>query len=1174
MTKPRAFINVLVVSILVGMLQLGIQSWAALILTVAALAVPGLRRRDRWLWLAVIPALLNAMIPRPSPLGPEVLSRDLELRCYELVSQVQQLKEEPKILGLLAGAGEAVDPKLPFHLLDRVVAASPGRSAYLCDDRGRIVAWGGDQRAYPEGLRPIGPRLREIRWSAKQGILVFREPLAMDGRLIGGVSIVERSPREGSSLFGMREPSGWKIRLADLPGRSTEVSSVAFPRVRIPILIEEEEGPWQLLPRWLPWLILSLLCLGELPLAGSAALLVALVSLPPGGRWEAAGFLLLLMAITLSRWIRGLREKQKFPAVLISVAGLGVLQFHFFGAASWLPEHLVGFGPAFVWIVGAGLVLSAIRGRETRLGLRISTAMLLVLISLGLSLFLPVFLLSSNKPGAEPDLPVGEIVDLHSILELSDRSCDLDGICSLLAERWQLDRKVGGTLLLLRDEDENVLSRWGELQAAGGRIRQDRIWKLKHGGGRIEYWTAMEPWSLLRDWLPARSMDSVGEAPIWSAVLTRSGMLAASLHPEIRGLSPASAGELYHRGGGRAWMIVEGRRMPSMLRRVGPWLLAEIVHWPPPTSWIARIMISLLWVLVMMSGLRLPRFSLKNLGTFGGRLRLLIGLAVLIPLAVLTVVLQLRFSAQQRDVDRRSAVESFRAARYTAQNFAGGTVIDNELARWLAAGWGGEVSIFDGAHLLASSRPDLIDEGDMPSLPEAEALTAFMLGREESVVSRRGTRLIVGGGLEVEGRRLLLEMSRGRISTIEGIATPADWLLGGAGIAALFALALVKRVERGLGSSLRELVDLSRRLLHGERIVAFSKPRESDLAEVLAAVEGMARKVQERESRLREQEEMLRVLLSTLEPAVFLLDASRELLFANPRAEELRGSGKDSALERVFQAEDIDGLLRPRPGHDESWRVASAAVPLPGGSEGRVIVIEDVTEMLRAQRLEQLTQMARIVAHEVKNPLTPIRLWVQELEEARREGNEDLGELVDEACPALLRQVERLRESANAFSNLVALEQWKPEKIRLSGLVKEIIGEMEIVQRRGIRLLIEVPTQEEILIETDPEWMRRALNTLILNSLTAIGENEGWIAFRSRVEAEGVFLELEDSGGGVPTENLDDLFSPRFSSTRSGTGLGLALVQQVMARSHGSVHAENGRQGLRIRLLFPPTTAG
>ena len=130
------------------------------------------------------------------------------------------------------------------------------------------------------------------------------------------------------------------------------------------------------------------------------------------------------------------------------------------------------------------------------------------------------------------------------------------------------------------------------------------------------------------------------------------------------------------------------------------------------------------------------------------------------------------------------------------------------------------------------------------------------------------------------------------------------------------------------------------------------------------------------------------------------------------------------------------------------------------GEDGaRLIVIEDVTEVVRADRLEQLTHMARIVAHEVKNPLTPIRLWVQELQEYRRRESSELGPLVDQAAAEILVQAGRLQETANAFSNLVALEAWEPEPLDLGAVAEEAVGHLDVLRRRGgsLRLEIESP---------------------------------------------------------------------------------------------------------------------
>jgi len=1194
-----------VVMLLILGFQAGISGSLAGLLFVAGLLLLRPRGSEWWPWLAVIPAFLNAILPLAPAPDPAQLRQGLESRCREMAAGVDELKSQPKILGLLAGAGEAVNPALPFELLARVVAGHPGRTAYLSDDRGRIVAYGGAARAYPSGIRPIGPRLRTLHWTALSATLVFREPLIMDGRLLGGITLAERMPREGTSIFGMHMPQGWILHLEEDAESSVMVAPRFCPTIVVPIRMEPPDAGRRFIPRWPAWLLLGLVWIQGFPSGAALAFLIGACRGASSSSFMIPGGLLLFGALAMGRGVlrfrigglksvipfRSRKDSSRvgaFPAgeghrvepipagsrrlqMLLILIGLAVLAPAYawvFKGQNWLPKHLFSFGPSLVWVMAAGFVVAAWPGGKRGWEWMFLPAICVAVLSLGLDLFLPGMLSGQDGGDVGRYVPQQAVFSLEEVLHLPPEQCELYDLCSYLAGRWGLRGERHPALLLYFDGEGDLLSQWGDLQHAGDHVRLDRTWELEGNAGRVELWRPAEPFSLLEDWDPERSRDREKNFPLWSVVLTRSGMTAASLHSGSRGLTPLKAEELYRCGGGWTWLEFEGRKMPARIRKAGPWLVAEVIHWPSMTTSIARLLIAFLWILLAMALNRRPRFSFRDLGTFGGRLRLFVGTAVLIPLFLLTVVLQLRFAGQQREFDENSAVDAFRSARYTAENLAGGTRVDDDLARWLAVGWGGEAAFFDGVDLLASSRRDLMDLGLASSLPDAAVLPAFFLGRNEPRVSRHRGGLSVAGGLYFGGSRLLLQLSRGRLSATKDAASPVDWLLGGAALAALLALVLVRKIEEGLGRSLRNLVEVSRRLLHGEAVGAFRPPPERDLAEVVAAVEGMARKVQERESRMREQEEMLRVLLSTLAPSVFLLDEKGQLLFANPSAESLMERVGRHELESLLKnSGEEEELIRPRPGHDESWRVGSAVVPLPGGGEGRVVVIEDVSGILRAQRLEQLTQMARIVAHEVKNPLTPIRLWVQEMEEARRHPDQDLGALVDEACPALLRQVERLKDSANAFSNLVALEHWHPRKIDIGELIDETLRDVVVLKRQGIEIRAE--HAGETPVEADPHWLRRALDTLILNSVTAIGEKKGEIVFRSRREGEFIVVMLEDSGGGVPPDDLDALFSPRFSSTRGGTGLGLALVQQVMGRAHGSVQAENGSLGLRVTLRFP-----
>jgi signal transduction histidine kinase len=153
----------------------------------------------------------------------------------------------------------------------------------------------------------------------------------------------------------------------------------------------------------------------------------------------------------------------------------------------------------------------------------------------------------------------------------------------------------------------------------------------------------------------------------------------------------------------------------------------------------------------------------------------------------------------------------------------------------------------------------------------------------------------------------------------------------------------------------------------------------------------------------------------------------------------------------------------------------------------------------------------------------------------------------------------------------VALERWEIDRVDLAELVRDTLEGTTILARRGIRLLPEVPEDDECHVTGDRRWLQRALDNLIKNSIDALGDRDGEVHVRVMREGELVVLEVEDTAGGIPDSTLQDLFSPHFSTTTSGSGLGLALVHQVVVRCQGRVAAANGVRGLVVRLEFPGT---
>jgi nitrogen-specific signal transduction histidine kinase len=1160
----------------------------ALLAVCAGLAVLARPTGRGWsAWLAVGVALAIAAWSAGADHDRSELERGLDHHCRGMLATGEELATDPTLLRLVGAAGEAVDPARIFEVLDRSAAGVPGRTIYLIDDRGHVVAWGGAGALFPHDVRPLGQRQWGVAWSAGSADLWLRDPLLVDGRLVGAVIVADRAQLVDRRVWGMRAGRGRLLELGAHRADYETLRTSLAPGVEVPVTQAPVSPARSGDLRWLGWLLLTAAAIVFNPLVAVLSAAVGAASLLAAGESPsdlAVGVTVVLVAAALGRlaglskprWSRMIVWGALAVASLVAVAGAP-------DRFSWLPEHLLRPGWGGVWMVALAWLIVGWPGMarsSLSLGRRLRTAAALALLGLGVQLLrIPVELTGAGRGGERVVLP-RDAVELEELLPASPDDCSLIDLAPVLARRWRLAAWQTPSELLVIDEMGSEISRWGDLAPAGGDVRVLRTWPLDEiAGHSLELAVAVEPWNYVFDWRTGMSIEAARGARMWSSVLTRTGEVAAGLHPEIRGLDAVTAGELFHAGGGWTWIWVGDSRRLARVERRGQWLVLAVANHPSAANWVVRAAIALLWALLGMALAAPPILRRQHLSTFGGRLRLLVAGGVVVPLAVLTLFLHQRIVSQEQRLVQSNGLDALQAARYTAVHLGGGFAVDDQLARWLAAGWGGEVCLWDGITPVAVSRPDLVVNGVLPQLPLAATYPSFLVGRDDPAILRWRDLIVAAGPVSLQGYELLLHLYRSDPVRSGANLGAVDWLLTGALFSALLALVLTTRVEERLSQSLRELVVLARKLLDGEPVGPLRRPRETDLAEVLDAVGSMNEEVQQRELSLRHQEELLRITLKTLEPAVVVLEPDGTERFANPSALQFQEDYGELFLDQlrsVVEDASIGGsaakTVQPVAGSDTTWRIGVAGVPFPDGSRGLVAVVDDVTDLVRADRLQQLNQMARIVAHEVKNPLTPIRLWVQELETAIKDDDPELRELLEEACSEISDQVERLQETASSFSNLVALERWEPEPVDLAELVAELPTGSKVLRRRGITIEYGVEARPP-RVTGDRQWLRRAIANLLQNSLDALGDSPGKIKIRLATEDDRVVLEVEDTGGGVPDERLADLFSPHFSSTTAGTGLGLALVQQVAVRCHGSVSAVNATDGLRVRLEFPPSSS-
>jgi two-component system nitrogen regulation sensor histidine kinase NtrY len=236
---------------------------------------------------------------------------------------------------------------------------------------------------------------------------------------------------------------------------------------------------------------------------------------------------------------------------------------------------------------------------------------------------------------------------------------------------------------------------------------------------------------------------------------------------------------------------------------------------------------------------------------------------------------------------------------------------------------------------------------------------------------------------------------------------------------------------------------------------------------------------------------------------------------------------------------------------------------------GMVLVFEDMTELYRAQRVAAWREVAQRIAHEVKNPLTPIQLSAQRL--WRRYGDKlgDDSQVLRECTQMIVHQVEDLKNLVNEFSRFARLPHLSISLQNLNELIKETLL---LYQESEPQVVFETDLEPQLpLVPLDREQLKRVLVNLLDNAIASI-HHEGQILVGSSQDGSGqrVRLVVADSGQGIPDREKDRIFEPYFSTKLSGTGLGLAIAKAVISEHQGRIWVEdNIPRGSRFIIELP-----
>jgi signal transduction histidine kinase len=616
--------------------------------------------------------------------------------------------------------------------------------------------------------------------------------------------------------------------------------------------------------------------------------------------------------------------------------------------------------------------------------------------------------------------------------------------------------------------------------------------------------------------------------------------------------------------------------------------------------------VGLLLVALAGGGRRLGVALRTALRSYSRRMLAVYGLLLVAPVLLLNAAF-VRFMSDRLQRDQLAAGE---AALESAQRVLGeyvlsldtgfviDTQLDNELLVWLAGVIRQDVNLYWGSTVYVSSKPELFTAGFLPRRIPGEIYARLLLRSRERASRRNrvgGTDYLeLYGPLQVPG----VALDRARLFVSVPLLAQQEEVAGEIAAlrrrAALVTSALILimaavgvRLGRGFTEPLMAIVRGTQDIAEGATSLALT-PADEELATLARAIDRMAGRIAEGRRSLTREKQLIELMVENINAAVVSLDSTGRVVLHNRVARELLGArvgepigGGDPTGELAVVAGFAAAGKRPRQrtirlaGDEDQPREWSLVwAPLPGqGNPAALLVVEDVTEVLRVQRLEAWAEMARIIAHEIKNPLTPIRLSAEHMRQVWRDDPEQFEEVFERCTANILRQVEELRVIALEFSTYSKIPRIDRREADLTATLAEVV-EAYAVSPRGAATVCWTGPGEPLPLDIDSRLLGRAVRNLIENALRASPAGAE-VDVTLRTAGHEAVIRVADRGPGVAPELLGKIFDPYFSTHDAGTGLGLPIARRIAEAHGGSMRARNRRRGgLEVSILLPLPEAG
>ncbi|MEJ5226558.1 MAG: ATP-binding protein [Thermodesulfovibrio sp.] len=391
------------------------------------------------------------------------------------------------------------------------------------------------------------------------------------------------------------------------------------------------------------------------------------------------------------------------------------------------------------------------------------------------------------------------------------------------------------------------------------------------------------------------------------------------------------------------------------------------------------------------------------------------------------------------------------------------------------------------------------------------------------------------------------------------------------------ALWAAMKISQEITNPLRELVDATNRVAMGDLKVKILTKSSDEIGILVNSFNEMIEKLDKAYLQISERNILLENILSNITSGVIFISPDGNILTINKAGErilhleknkiegkhyenilshlesdELREFISKISQERIYEIEKdlnikISGQIK-----NIRARIISLRESENEKASGIIVVFDDITDIVKAQQASAWEEVARRLAHEIKNPLTPIKLATERLIRKWRSGDEDFERVLEKSTQTIISEVDSLKALVDSFQRFGKLPEIKKESINPLKLLEDVRELYRGYKDVKINLVFKDEVRDVLL---DQQEFKRVLINLIDNAIRAMN-GKGEITISVKI-GESLIIEIADTGPGIDDEVKEKLFLPYFSRSKDGTGLGLAIARKIVTEHGGKIYVKD-----------------